>query len=766
MLFPAARRLTSPQLYPDLDFQGPSPARVLLDDLLASFLVLTEDYEALPKTAQEELAACEDVDRLLALLVDHGLLTKYQAGRIGSGRTFGLVLGNYRVLDRLGAGGMGIVFKGEHVDMRRLVAIKVLPLHPDQAPNFLSRFLVEMRSVARLHHPNIVAAIDAGRAPSPDRDSPDLRYFVMEYVPGRDLEQHVKTQGPLVPAKACDLAHQIASALAEAHKFQLVHRDIKPSNILVTPEEQAKLLDFGLTRRTDNRLTEPGTVLGTFDFMAPEQARDASAVDIRADIYGLGGTLFWCLTGRVPFEAEGSFAENLARRLTRPPPSVRAHRPEIPPGLDAVVARMMAVNPDDRFATPRELMATLLPFLKPDAREYLPGEPPADCRMQNADCRFEICNLHSAICNQGHVHRTLIVDDEPGIRDFCRRVLQGEGIQCDEAGNGLAAIAAFKDRTFDLVLSDVTMPGMTGVELLRHLRDHPPCPNLKIVMISGRFSSDEMTQMLLAGADDYLTKPFSLIQLQGRIKTILRLKEAQDRSDLLNRHLLAVNGELERNLNAMGGDLVHARNALVLALAKLVEHRDVETGAHLVRLQRYCRCLAEEAARSPLFGPQITQPFVEALECCAPLHDIGKMGLPDHILLKPGKLAPDERILMQAHTLIGSDTLKEVARQHGFALGFLQTAIDITRHHHERYDGTGYPDRLAGNAIPLSARIVAIADVYDALRSRRVYKPALSHMAALQLMTEASPGQFDPGLVQVFQRCAPQFEKIFQETAD
>ncbi len=147
------------------------------------------------------------------------------------------------------------------------------------------------------------------------------------------------------------------------------------------------------------------------------------------------------------------------------------------------------------------------------------------------------------------------------------------------------------------------------------------------------------------------------------------------------------------------------------------------------------------------------------------MHDIGKVALPDHILLKPGKLTPDERVLMQAHTVVGADILKRVAEQHGFAAAFLQTAIDITRHHHERFDGTGYPDRLAGTAIPLSARIVSLGDVYDALRSRRVYKPALSHAASMQLMVDAN-GQFDPGLVEVFQRCSQKFEKIYREMAD
>lgn len=246
----------------------------------------------------------------------------------------------------------------------------------------------------------------------------------------------------------------------------------------------------------------------------------------------------------------------------------------------------------------------------------------------------------------------------------------------------------------------------------------------------------------------------------------MRLKEAQDRADLLNARLLSVNGSLEQSLGTRDGDLIHVRNGLVQALAKLVEHREGENGAHLARMERYTRCLAEEASKTPAFAGQIDSAFIDLLACCAPLHDIGKVGLPDHILLKPGKLDADERMLMQTHTTIGSDTLKSVMKQHGESMAFLQMAADIARHHHERFDGSGYPDKLAGNRIPLSARIVAIADVYDALRSRRSYKPALSHAAALEVMSQACSGQFDPNLMQVFFRCASHFERLVRELPD
>jgi response regulator RpfG family c-di-GMP phosphodiesterase len=727
---------------------GCTVGETVVYDLLGASLLVAEDWERLSLGERERLLRCSEREGVLSGLVRHGLLTQYQAARISAGTTFGLVLGNYRVLDRIGAGGMAVVFKAEHLEMRHQVAIKVLQVPPGQDDRLQTRFSAEMRTVARLRHPNIVAALDAGRAFSPDPDAPVLWYMVMEYVAGQDLEEYVLSRGPLPVARACNIAHQVACALAETNKFGLVHRDLKPSNVLMTPEEQAKLLDFGLSRQVNNRLTQAGTVLGTIDFMAPEQARDASTADVRADVYGLGGTLYWCLTGQLPFPGEMSAAEALIRRMTQPPPSLRTACPGLPPELDAVVQMMMALRPEDRYPDPETVKRALLPFLKPDSPSRFYLARPA--------------NLSQPLAADA-AQRILIVDDERSIRQFVRAVLEPDGLRCDEAEDGAEALRLASATPYDLVLLDVNMPRLSGLEVLHQLRESPPTPNAKIVMFSGQATSDEMAQMLMAGADDYLTKPFSLVQLQGRIQAALRLKSAQDRTDTLNARLLAVNAQLERSLHSRDGDLASVRQALVLALARLVQQRDNEGPGRLFRLQRYVRALAEAAVQYAAFAGQIDEAYVEMLVGCAPLNDIGKVGLPDHILLKPGKLAPEERLQMQAHTTIGADTLAEVAQQHGPCLPFLQMAIDVVRHHHERYDGTGYPDRLAGPAIPLAARIVAIGDVYDALRSRRPWKPALSHAAAVQLLTEASPGQFDPALLQVFAGCAAEFEKTFQE---
>jgi response regulator RpfG family c-di-GMP phosphodiesterase len=435
----------------------------------------------------------------------------------------------------------------------------------------------------------------------------------------------------------------------------------------------------------------------------------------------------------------------------------------VPRELDAVVRRMMAIKPDDRYPTPELVRQALLPWVTsgrhphvslPDAladqSAYQPASRPLPATMQVPERSLHV----------------LVVDDEPAPRDLCCRVLRAGGIECDEAGGGPAALRMMKERPFDLVLLDIDMPEMTGLEVCRQLRLKPPAPHLKIITMSGLANPDDLANMLLAGADDFLSKPFSVVQLQARVKAALRLKQAQDRSDYLNHHLLALNEELQQNLRASDSTLIDTRNALVLTLARMVEQREGLGNLRLTRLQMYTRMLAEEAAKSAEFAPIINAAFIDHLVCAAPLLDIGKMGLPDHILLKPGQLAPDERLIMQTHTVIGTELLQSVAHHHGAAQPFLQMAMDVARHHHERWDGTGYPDRLAGNAIPLAARLVAPCDIYDALRSRRLYRPGLSHEAAMQVLLSGWEAQLDPKLREPFLRCGEQLSKIFREVGE
>lgn len=235
---------------------------------------------------------------------------------------------------------------------------------------------------------------------------------------------------------------------------------------------------------------------------------------------------------------------------------------------------------------------------------------------------------------------------------------------------------------------------------------------------------------------------------------------------MLHRRLMAANEHLDKDLKSQHFDLVESRNAVVWALAELLTYRGLSTSAHLRRMTAYAECLATELAKASAFRAQIDEEFVRNISIVAPLHDIGMIGVPEHILLKPARLDADERFVVQTHTTIGAEILLKIARRNGVAAAFLQMGIDVARHHHERWDGLGYPDRLKGVDIPLAARIVAVVDVYDALRSRRAHKPALAHAAATQLILEASPGQFDPQIVTVFQNQANQFERIFKECCD
>jgi response regulator RpfG family c-di-GMP phosphodiesterase len=280
-------------------------------------------------------------------------------------------------------------------------------------------------------------------------------------------------------------------------------------------------------------------------------------------------------------------------------------------------------------------------------------------------------------------------------------------------------------------------------------------------MISGRAHGDDLSRLLSSGADDFLTKPFTLVQLRARVQSALRLKAAQDRAEHLNRQLFTVNAELERMLGEKDGELFDARGALVLAMAKLVERKSHETGPHLLRMKTFVRILAEAASRHPAFASRLDESFRRNLEDAAPLHDIGKVGVPDHILNKPDKLTDDERLEMQKHTLHGAETLAAVAASYHFATGFLTMAIDIARSHHEHFDGHGYPDGLSGEDIPLAARILTIADVYDAMRSIRSYKNPFSHHEVVHHIQSLAHSKFDPALIDVFLSVADEFETAY-----
>jgi serine/threonine protein kinase len=340
----------------------PPGGRAFLDLLLRYQLLTPGTVHDFLEQAPSALHTYTDGEILGADLVRLNHLTSYQLGRVLSGKTHGLVLGNHRILDRLGSGSMGEVYVAEHLFMKRKVAIKVLPVDEDCPARVLERFYSEMQVLATLHHPHIVMAFDAGKVPPPHPGMPDMLYLAMELIPGGDLDQYVVDHGPIAVGQACEWIRQAAYGLQEAHDHQLIHRDIKPSNLLLTSQNQVKLVDFGLARQFSSRLTDPNALLGTVEFMSPEQSRDPSFVGSHADIYGLGATLFFLLTGEPPYPEVRSLSEALRMLQETRPRRLRQLRTDTPPELDLLIDRMLDPDPPRRPALPLTVMNALLPF--------------------------------------------------------------------------------------------------------------------------------------------------------------------------------------------------------------------------------------------------------------------------------------------------------------------------------------------------------------------------------------------------------------------
>lgn len=315
--------------------------------------------------------------------------------------------------------------------------------------------------------------------------------------------------------------------------------------------------------------------------------------------------------------------------------------------------------------------------------------------------------------------RILIVDDDEIALDLLENTLSRAGHTVFTARDGLEALELVRTGEFPLVISDWEMPGLDGLELCRRIRTRHYGGYTYVILLTSHRSKKYVVQGLEAGADDFVTKPFHPDELLNRIRVGERLLSLE------------------------------SRNLLIFSLAKLAESRDPETGEHLERIREYCKVIAAHLAGREEFQSVVDGDYVQSIYLTSPLHDIGKVGVPDAVLLKPGRLTPDEFEVMKTHTNIGAATLS-AAIEHNPDAEFLIMARDIALTHHERYDGTGYPNGLRGDDIPLCGRIVALADVYDALRTRRVYKKAYPHDVARSIIVGGSGMHFDPAIVEAF----------------
>jgi serine/threonine-protein kinase len=322
------------------------------------------------RQVQEYARTCPSDPRHLGQeLLRRGWMTAFQINQVNRGQARGLVLGPYLLLERLGQGGMGEVFKARHSRMGRLVALKVVRTDRRSRQRTFLRFEREVQSTARLDHPNIVHAYDAGIVD-------DTLFLAMEYLEGTDLKKLVQTQGPVSALRACDFARQAAEGLQHAFERQVIHRDVKPSNLfLLTRGQVVKLLDMGLARMKDESsdLTRP-RMLGTVDYQAPEQIQDARVADVRSDLYSLGCTLYFLLTGRPPF-AEGTTVQRMLAHVRQEPRRVELLRADVPAALAVLVRKLMAKRPAERYQTPAAAAADLNNL---QASGAVPDSPPRE----------------------------------------------------------------------------------------------------------------------------------------------------------------------------------------------------------------------------------------------------------------------------------------------------------------------------------------------------------------------------------------------------
>ncbi|MFR0692852.1 two-component system response regulator [Enterobacterales bacterium AE_CKDN230030158-1A_HGKHYDSX7] len=353
----------------------------------------------------------------------------------------------------------------------------------------------------------------------------------------------------------------------------------------------------------------------------------------------------------------------------------------------------------------------------------------------------------------------LIVDDAPENLTLLSELLKLlYRVKAARSGDKALQIAQ-SDEPPDLILLDVMMPGMDGFEVCRRLRDDPGTRHIPVIFITAQGAADDEIRGLELGAVDYLTKPINPPTVLMRVDNQLRIKAAAD-------FLRDQNEFLENEVQRRTRELAAIQDVTILAMASLAETRDNETGNHIRRTQHYVSALADHLQQQPHFAAELDEETRHLLYKSAPLHDIGKVGIPDHILLKPGRLTAEEFEVMKTHTTLGLDALEKAEERLGMDVPFLRLAKQIAYGHHEKWDGSGYPQGLAGEAIPLAARLMAVADVYDALISRRIYKNAMPHEAAVEHIRSQRGVHFDPQVVDAFLALQDEFRRIAQRFGD
>ncbi|MFM5818397.1 HD-GYP domain-containing protein [Aeromonas sanarellii] len=353
----------------------------------------------------------------------------------------------------------------------------------------------------------------------------------------------------------------------------------------------------------------------------------------------------------------------------------------------------------------------------------------------------------------------LVVDDTPDNLMLMAELLKDK-YRVKLANNGEKALRILAgDPLPDLILLDIMMPGLSGLQVAEQLQQDARTRHIPIIFLTSMAAVESELQGLALGAVDYITKPISPSRVLARVETQIKLKAAAD-------FLRDQNDFLEQEVQRRTREVVAIQEVTIQAMASLAETRDNETGNHIRRTQHYVKLLAELLRDHPRFRHFLNDETIHLLFKSAPLHDIGKVGIPDHILLKPGRLTKEEFEIMMTHTTLGRDAIQRAEDQLGFPVDFLRLAKEIAYSHQEKWDGSGYPLGLSGDDIPISARLMAVADVYDALISHRVYKPGMPHEEAVDIIRQGGGWHFDPDVCAAFLSATEQFKAIAERFSD
>ncbi len=353
----------------------------------------------------------------------------------------------------------------------------------------------------------------------------------------------------------------------------------------------------------------------------------------------------------------------------------------------------------------------------------------------------------------------LIVDDTPANLQLLAGLLKKHGHKVRPVPSGKLALQAARLAPPDLILLDINMPVMDGYAVCTELKADPRLAEIPVIFISANTEVLDKVKAFSMGGVDYVTKPFQFEEVEARVETHLKIRRLQV-------EIGALNLSLKDRVQAQVKEISDSQIATIVAFAKLAESRDEDTGNHILRVQRYCRALATRLAEDGVFGTLINDTFIENIYQASALHDIGKVGIPDRILLKPGALTAEELDIMKTHTTLGAKTLAAVLASYPNN-GFVRMGMEVAQSHHERWDGSGYPGGLSGESIPLTARIMTLADQYDALRNKRPYKPAFDAAKTYAILVggdgRSNPNHFDARVLAAFKNMATEFEAIFTD---